>query len=321
MGLITNIHRFSGIPLTSFGGVLYAPELNNFRTSELWVCTFAGEGGFTNQTSLPDGDYPPNTWRLPLVAGAIKSLNRLNGSGSLTALGNLGYQIIASLTGSGTISSALGTLTVELLASISGNGTISDADLRGYLYAVASLYGSGDITDADINGIGELISALDGSGVITSSLTGVGELAAVITSYGSLTAEGVRDAVWNALATQFNAPGTMGNKLNSAASAGDPWTTALPGTYPVGSAGYIIGNLQTAINAIPEDVADTVLESGVTVRDALRLMLSVMVGKTDIVDLGGGAATVTFRDINDTKNRVVADMTGSERTNVTNDPT
>jgi hypothetical protein len=38
-----------------------------------------------------------------------------------------------------------------------------------------------------------------------------------------------------------------------------------------------------------------------------------------ITDLGGGLATVNFRDISDTKNTVVADMTNSERTDVTLD--
>lgn len=69
------------------------------------------------------------------------------------------------------------------------------------------------------------------------------------------------------------------------------------------------------------DVEGAVLESKVegdyTLKEAIRLLLSVALGKTDIVDLGGGAATVTFRDINDTKNRVVAIMAGSERTSVT----
>lgn len=36
--------------------------------------------------------------------------------------------------------------------------------------------------------------------------------------------------------------------------------------------------------------------------------------------MGGGAATVAFRDVADSKDRIVADMTGSERTTVTRDP-
>lgn len=38
------------------------------------------------------------------------------------------------------------------------------------------------------------------------------------------------------------APGSLGDKVNSAASAGDPWSTALPGAYAAGTAGSMIGN-------------------------------------------------------------------------------
>ena len=37
-------------------------------------------------------------------------------------------------------------------------------------------------------------------------------------------------------------PGSMGDKINAAASAGDPWATVLPGTYGIGTAGDLIGN-------------------------------------------------------------------------------
>jgi hypothetical protein len=72
-----------------------------------------------------------------------------------------------------------------------------------------------------------------------------------------------------------------------------------------------------------DDVTGAVLEAKVegnyTLKEALRLLLAVAAGKTDITDLGGGAATVKFRDVNDTKDRVTASMTGSERTSVTKD--
>lgn len=38
------------------------------------------------------------------------------------------------------------------------------------------------------------------------------------------------------------AAGSLGAKVNSAASAGDPWTTSLPGAYGAGTAGYILGH-------------------------------------------------------------------------------
>jgi hypothetical protein len=34
-------------------------------------------------------------------------------------------------------------------------------------------------------------------------------------------------AVWSASATKYNDPGTMGKAMNSASSAGDPWSSLL----------------------------------------------------------------------------------------------
>lgn len=72
-----------------------------------------------------------------------------------------------------------------------------------------------------------------------------------------------------------------------------------------------------------DDVTGAVLEARVegstTLKQIIRAMAAVLLGKTTVTDLGGGNATVTFRDINDTVDRVVADMTGSERTDVTLD--
>jgi hypothetical protein len=62
---------------------------------------------------------------------------------------------------------------------------------------------------------------------------------------GGTTPSEIGAAVWDPLATLYNTPGTMGAKLNSAASAGDPWGTALPGTYPAGSAGQIVAKIGT----------------------------------------------------------------------------
>jgi hypothetical protein len=68
-------------------------------------------------------------------------------------------------------------------------------------------------------------------------------------------------------------------------------------------------------------VQTATIEPGLSLAEAIRLLVAVAVGKTNIVDLGGGNATVEFRDSNDSKNRVVATMAGSERTNVTLDKT
>ena len=64
---------------------------------------------------------------------------------------------------------------------------------------------------------------------------------------GGLSAAQTADAVWDAATTGNTTGGTMGGLLNSAGSAGDPWGTALPGSYVAGTAANIVGN--------PADVA------------------------------------------------------------------
>lgn len=59
------------------------------------------------------------------------------------------------------------------------------------------------------------------------------------------------------------------------------------------------------------------VENGLAPAEVLRILLAVAAGKTSIV--GSGPTTVTFRDTADTKDRVVASMTGSERDTVTLD--
>lgn len=62
------------------------------------------------------------------------------------------------------------------------------------------------------------------------------------------------------------------------------------------------------------------LEGSLTASDLLRIMAGVAAGKTNIVKTGGSDATVTFRDVSDASDIVVADMHKSNRTTVTVNP-
>jgi hypothetical protein len=58
------------------------------------------------------------------------------------------------------------------------------------------------------------------------------------------------------------------------------------------------------------------IETSVTLRQAIRIMLAVLAGKTSIA-----GAVATFRNVGDTKDRVTATMTGSQRTTMVVDGT
>lgn len=105
-------------------------------------------------------------------------------------------------------------------------------------------------------------------------------------------------------------------------------TASLTGSATVAAGINGRGQMEATINVsqltdsdVNGAVLDALIEDGMTVKQALRLLLSVAVGKTTITDLGGGSAEVVFRDVNDTKDRVTASMIGSERSSVDVDKT
>jgi len=61
----------------------------------------------------------------------------------------------------------------------------------------------------------------------------------------------------NELQTDWANGGRLDLLLDGAASAGDPWTTSIPGAYSAGTAGYIVGN---NLNA-PVGTVDTVVDA------------------------------------------------------------
>jgi hypothetical protein len=72
------------------------------------------------------------------------------------------------------------------------------------------------------------------------------------------------------------------------------------------------------LQSIPTAVLNATVEGAVSMAESLRLANSVLGGKVS----GAGTAVETFRDINDTKNRVVADIdSNGNRTSITLDLT
>jgi hypothetical protein len=84
-------------------------------------------------------------------------------------------------------------------------------------------------------------SQLDAAGVRTA----MGLASANLDTQLSAMPAAVRDVSNTAPAT-----GSLGDKVNSAASAGDPWATQLPGSYGAGTAGKIVGdNINATISS------------------------------------------------------------------------
>lgn len=234
-----------------------------------------GTGTVYKFAAHPYGYYPPGAWRLPTTAGAMAAHNRIEGAGAL-ADSNLagGRNGEAALAGVGDIDSADLALIVSAVAALSGTGALS-ADILGVLQAAAALAGEGDVTAA-LGALAGLATTLAGTGAVVSAITATGGMSAEITVTGTgLTTANVGAAVWSVIATAANAPGTMGEKLNDAGSAGNPWAT--------------------------------IIESGLTAEEILRLVAAALAGKVS----GAETTTVTIRDLGDTKDRIVATVDAS----------
>jgi len=198
---------------------------------------------------FPTGTNPPYSLIMGDKGALLSSTTTIDGEGELniTSLA-MGLAAAADLEGEGDITAASLSLIIQLACDILASGTIS-ASLVGKLEMASALAGEGDLT-ASLGLIAFVVSELTGSGTIAGTFYGTASLSADISSSSTLSPENLAAAVWNSIAASFNTAGTMGNKMNSAASAGDPWATALPGSYLSTEAGGILAQIQTLVDEL-----------------------------------------------------------------------
>ena len=186
-----------------------------------------------------------------------------------------------SLSSYGKISGA-GDLVAHLIsgkactAALTGSGTISAAGLSLIVQLSATLAGAGLITQATMQAISSLSATLSGSGTITEA-----QLGAIIQ-----------------LAATLNGSGTLAATLRGIAS--------LSGSIEIAQT--------TGISV--SDILGGQIESGFSLQDALRLILSSTAGKVS----GAETTTITFRNVTDDKDRIIATVdSNGNRTAITYD--
>ena len=172
--------------------------------------------------AVPTGNYAGSAWFIPQRQGELVSRGTLDGAGSATATGTLGRNLQSALNGNGDVVSAVMQLVMSAVAQIGGTSTLT-VDLVGKLEATAKIAGAGDVAGV-LGALATLLASLYGAGDVLGDPTALGSMQANIRGYGDLTPEGIKDAVWSASAAVYNASGTMGNKVNSAASGGVDYT-------------------------------------------------------------------------------------------------
>ena len=255
-------------------------RVRNFDSG--WA-TVIGGACQSAKSARPYGYLPPKCWVLPRTAGGIASRGLLvHGTGSLTAAGALGRNLTAALAGTGDLT-ATGALIVSAVASLAGTGTISTADLLAILQAEATIAGTSSAT-ATATALGWALATLAGTGTMTGTRYATGALAADITPFTDLSPENLATAVWSAVASDNNDTGTMGEKVNDAGSASNPWTEVIEGTY--------------------------------TAAELLRVIAAALAGEL----AGAGTTTITITGVDGTTDRITATVDGTgNRTAVTLD--
>jgi hypothetical protein len=243
---------------------------------------FAGQGGIDAKNGVPSGHLNPSAWILPKKDGGMSAFTTIAGRGAVVAAAALGRNIDASASGAATLTASL-ELVVSASATINGVGSLT-ANAVANLFGDASAAGTATVSGT-LTANGNMAASAAGVGALNLTSYAVGFMACEITPFTELSPQNLASAVWSANSASFNDPSTMGEKLNDAGSAGNPWTT--------------------------------VIEDGMTAEEILKLILSVTSG--DATGMEG--ATVTFKSQDGTKNRLVATISGGNRTVTSKDVT
>lgn len=285
-----NYSPFNRLPIsfrtgTTAAGASFAFSPGNYQLSG-WSHMIWQDGA---SAGLPEIGYPSGYYgrgfKLPLgLSSSTTKLQFLSGMSALVSLGGTATGIRA-YPGIGTaVITITGSAGGGLVKSGVGSATITISATADIL-AILLAEGLATITLSASADTLEAIGWPTGSATIT--LTGEAEPMAIGWMEGTtdiqttLTAPAIASEVWNAIASSFNESGTMGELLNASGAGGNPW----------------IAEIENNVNA----------------QEAIKIILSALAGKVS----GAGTGTITFRDVNDTADRITASVDGTgNRTNV-----
>jgi hypothetical protein len=341
--LIGNGLRLLSNPMrVMFSADSYNCERGNWGKSGDLKNYFLGYAGMSKCYGLRSGYNHPYSFVLPIKSGGMSSKVFIAGSASITT-SNLagGVNGSAGVTAAGDITTANGMMLFLISANLTASGDLA-ANIQGLLQAAASLTGSsgfaatlngimsgsaaltasGDVTLANAIPVLLAMAALTASGNLAGNITGTVESAAALVASGAMSAAitgGFPSASALAGGATFIASiNALGNAVAALVASGDAIGT-MHAPASMNAAINVTGELLTTSN-VGDAVWQWLAEGNLSASDLLRIVAAVQAGKDSIVGHGGGSATVTFRDLEDTKDRVVADMTNSERTSITLQP-
>ena len=243
--LLGNYNVFLKNPVTYLGGDSTsgvtglrsnwnAPGVAKLRYyGDTWVTDVADKCG------VPANYGAPYAWNLPPHSGGVGSNVGIQTTSEVTSSMAAGKALEASLSGSCTINSATVQLVVSMVANLEASGTITNAQAVAILQMVANLNGSASVAGT-LRAIGHMVADVTANASMSPTMNATANMEADITPFTALSPEALAASVWNSIAADYNSSGTMGQKLNGAGSAGDPWTTDLSSYTTPGTAGKVL---------------------------------------------------------------------------------
>lgn len=219
------------------GTITTVTNLTNAPTAGDLTATMKTSVETATQTGLTAQGYTSTR------AGYLDTLNGLvaaiwaAATSGLTTVGSIGKKLADWTIGTAQTGDSYARLGAPAGASVSADIAAMKVD------TAAILVDTGTTLDARIP------AALVGGRMDAS----VGAMAANVMTAAALATDAgaeIADAVWDEVLSGHLTAGTTGAGLNAAGSAGDPWSTAVPGAYGAGTAGKILGdNLNATVSS------------------------------------------------------------------------
>lgn len=185
-------------------------------------------GGVPKYTSTPNAYLHPMALVLPKIAGGMATNNQveITIAKSDATLVNAQYMVASSTITFTLVDASLG----QIFAALA-SGTITVSQATAALEAKFAAEASSTITisvgNAELGGTFSMEASSTITVTPTGLLTAIAFMEASAGGATPLSPEGLAAAVWSALKTSYNEAGTMGEALNDAGGAGNPWASAL----------------------------------------------------------------------------------------------
>jgi hypothetical protein len=245
--LLCNNNRFGGSPLTLYGGVTsiagagLSNNRANFNQPGQNRGSIYGEGSAANFAfaARPWGYRNGGAWMLAQKTGALTSKIRHAVEFTTAATITEGRPIVGSASLAFT-TTATGGLAVAGSSTISINFSTA-ANPTGKLAASSSVSFGFTVNTPRLDGRATLSAVTTVDLTTSAAIAARGFMVGTSTSESALSPESLAAAVLNATAANYNEPGSIGEKINDAGSAANPWTEdMLGGTYADGTAGDVV---------------------------------------------------------------------------------